>query len=499
MRTAVTPSAPFKFLMASMATAFAAVAFAQTTPTAPSKPAAKSSSAPAAAPKPTAKPAAKPAQIDTATPQARTPLAPPAAAQGLRAPTSPVLIDRVVAIVNREVITASELARREQQFLANLKRQNIASPGAATVREQVLDRMINDRAMLQLARETGIRVDDVTLDRSIARIADQNGLSVAGLRNQLESEGISFSAFRQDIREEIILTRLREREVDNRLQISDSEVDTFLAAQGQSIQRVEELKVAQILVRLPENPSKDELAAAQAKVKRIENALRDPKAFAAVAKEFSDAADRDQGGSLGWRSPDRIPSLFVDAVSGLKPGQISRTVRSANGFHILLLEDRRSTLRTQEVAVNRARHILVRVDAQVSEDVARRRILDIRRRIELGSDFGQMARDFSQDPGSAPKGGELDWAYPGDLVPEFERAMSALQPGQISDPVRSVFGIHLIQLLDRKREPLTEDRLRTAARMVLRDQKLAEAVSEWTREVRANAYVEIKRDDSGRG
>lgn len=436
------------------------------------------------------------AQVTPLGPSAQVrPLAPPAASQGLKAPASPVLIDRVVAIVNREVITASELARREKQFLTNLKRQNVAPPSPAVLREQMLDRMINDRAMLQLARETGIRVDDITLDRSINRIADQNGMSVSGLRNQLESEGISFAAFRQDIREEIILTRLREREVDNRLQISDSEVDTFLAAQGQSIQRVEELKVAQILVRVSETASKEELAAAQAKVRRIEEALRDPKAFAAVAKEFSDSPDRDQGGSLGWRQPDRLPTLFLDAVSGLKPGQISKTVRSANGFHILQLEDRRSTLRTQEVAVHRARHILVRVDAQVSEDVARRRILDIRRRIELGTDFAQMARDFSQDPGSAQKGGELDWAYPGDLVPEFERAMFALQPGQMSDPVRSVFGVHLIQLLERKREPLTEDRLRTAARMVLRDQKLAEAVSEWTREVRANAYVEIKRDE----
>jgi peptidyl-prolyl cis-trans isomerase SurA len=423
------------------------------------------------------------------------PLAPPSASQGLKAPSSPLLIDRVVAIVNREVITASELARREKQFLTNLTRQNIAPPSAAVLREQVLDRMINDRAMLQLARETGIRVDDATLDRSINRIADQNGLSVSGLRNQLESEGISFAAFRQDIREEIILTRLREREVDNRLQISDSEVDTFLAAQGQSIQRIEEIKLAQILVRVSENATKEELASAQAKVKRIEDALRDPKAFAAVAKEFSDSPDRDQGGSLGWRPPDRLPTLFLDAVRGLTPGQVSKAVRSANGFHILQLEDRRSTLRTQEVSVHRARHILVRVDAQVSEEVARRRILDIRRRVELGTDFAQMARDFSQDPGSAQKGGELDWAYPGDLVPEFERAMFALQPGQVSDPVRSVFGVHLIQLLERKREPLTEDRLRTAARMVLRDQKLAEAVSEWTREVRANAYVEIKRDD----
>ncbi len=423
------------------------------------------------------------------------PLAPPSPSQGLKAPTSPLLIDRVVAIVNREVITASELARRERQFALNLRRQGAAVPSPASLREQVLERMINDRAMLQLARETGVRVDDVTLDRSISRIADQNGLSVAGLRNQLESEGVSFASFRQDIREEIILTRLREREVDNRLQISDSEVDTFLAAQGQSIQRIDELKVSQILVRVTETASKEEIATAQARLRQVEEALRSGRAFASVAREFSDSPDKDQGGDLGWRNRDRLPSLFLDAVASLEAGRISKTVRSPNGFHILRLDDKRSTLKTQEVAVHRARHILVRIDAQASEEAARRRILDIRRRIELGTNFAQMARDFSQDPGSAQRGGELDWAYPGDLVPEFERAMFQLQPGQLSEPVRSVFGMHLIQLLERKREPLTEQRLRTAARMVLRDQKLAEAVSDWTREVRANAYVEIKRDD----
>lgn len=423
------------------------------------------------------------------------PLAPPSPSQGLKAPTSPLLIDRVVAIVNREVITASELARRERQFALNLRRQGAAVPSPASLREQVLERMINDRAMLQLARETGVRVDDVTLDRSISRIADQNGLSVAGLRNQLESEGVSFASFRQDIREEIILTRLREREVDNRLQISDREVDTFLAAQGQSIQRIDELKVSQILVRVTETASKEEIATAQARLRQVEEALRSGRAFASVAREFSDSPDKDQGGDLGWRNRDRLPSLFLDAVASLEAGRISKTVRSPNGFHILRLDDKRSTLKTQEVAVHRARHILVRIDAQVSEEAARRRIVDIRRRIELGTNFAQMARDFSQDPGSAQRGGELDWAYPGDLVPEFERAMFQLQPGQLSEPVRSVFGMHLIQLLERKREPLTEQRLRTAARMVLRDQKLAEAVSDWTREVRANAYVEIKRDD----
>lgn len=420
-----------------------------------------------------------------------------AASQSLHAQQSPPrLLDRVVAIVNSEVITASDLARREAQFVVNLRRQGGTPPAnARLVREQVLDRMINDKALLQLARETGIRVDDPTLDRSLARIADQNGLTVAGLQKQMESEGVPFANFRQDIREEIILTRLREREVDNRLQISESEVDTFLASQGQSIQRVEEWKIAQILIRIPESAGPQELAAAEDRVKQAQAALSGGQSFAQVVRAFSDAPEKDQGGSLGWRSRDRLPALFLTTVTGLKPGQVSSAVRSANGFHLLTLEDQRTTLRTQEVTVHRARHILLRVDAQASEEVARRRLLDIRRRIELGSDFATMARDFSQDPGTASNGGQLDWAYPGDLVPEFERAMQSLPVGQISDPVRSVFGVHLIQVQERKREPLTEQRLRTAARLALRDQKLAEAVSEWTRGVRANTYVEIKRDE----
>ena len=405
------------------------------------------------------------------------------------------LIDRVLAIVNREVITASELARRERQFVAGLTQQGIAIPSRAILREQVLERMITDRAMLQLARETGIRIDEITLDRSIARIAEQNGVSVSGFRNQLESEGISFAAFREDVREEITLTRLREREVDNKLQITEAEVDTFLAAQGQSLQKTEEFRIAQILIRIPENPSPAVIAEAESRVKKAQEALRPPRSFASVVREFSDAQDREQGGSLGWRTRDRLPTLFLDAISGLKPGEISKPVRSPNGFHILQLEEQRSGLRTQEVAVHRARHILLRVDAQTSEDQARRRALELRRRIELGTEFGQVARDHSQDLGSAPRGGELDWAYPGDTVPEFEQAMVALSPGQISDPVRSAFGIHLIQLLERKREPLTEQRLRTAARLALRDEKLAQAVADWARDVRANAYVEIKRDD----
>ncbi len=405
------------------------------------------------------------------------------------------LVDRVVAIVNQDIITESELNRRERQFRENMRREGVAIPEPKLMREQVLDRMINDRVLLQRAQETGVRVDDATVDRSLARIADQNGLSLSGLRNQLEAEGTPFDSFRQDIRDEIVLTRLRERDVDSRLQITESEVDTFLAAQGDSVRRTEEFKVSQILIRVTESASSQELEAARAKMSKAQAALRGGRAFAEVAKEFSEAPEREQGGSLGWRPTERVPTLFLDALRSLKPGQVSPVVRSPNGLHLLLFEEQRVTLKTPDVPVHRARHILVRIDNNVTEEIARRKIVDIRRRLESGADFGQLARELSDDRGSASRGGELDWTYPGDLVPEFERAMVALQPGQVSTPVRSVFGIHLIQLLERKREPMGEQRLRMLARNLVRDQKLAEAVADWTREIRASAYVEIKRDD----
>ncbi len=405
----------------------------------------------------------------------------------------PILIERVVAVVNSEVIVETELQRRIAQARQAIARSGQQPPPPRVLREQVLDRMINDLALLQRAAMTGIAVDEPTLDRAVARIADQNGLSVTGLRDQLEKEGVAFARFRQDIREEIMLTRLREREVDNRLRISDAEVDAFLAAQGQSLARIDEIKLAQILIPLPEKADAKAIEKAQQLASQVYDKAKAGEDFAALVTTHS-AANTSNAGSLGWRSPDRLPSLFVNAVARLAPGQVTELVRSANGFHILKLEDRRSALQSQLVDVFKARHILIRVDAQTSEQVALRRLDEVKRRMSLGERFESLAREISQDPGSAPRGGELDWAYPGDLVPEFERAALRLAPGQVSDPVRSVFGYHLIQMIDRKREPLTEDRLKLVARMALRDRKLAEAVDEWTREVRANSYVEIKRD-----
>lgn len=396
----------------------------------------------------------------------------------------PVLLERVAAVVNNEIILESEVQRRLAQARQAIAKAKQPAPPENRLREQVLDRMVNDLALLQRATQVGLSVDDNTLNRAIARIAEQNGMSVQGLSAQLQSEGIAFERFRQDIREEILLTRLREREVDNRLTVSEAEIDAFLAAQGASLSRSEEWRVSQILLD------------SEAKAKAVAQRLQGGEDFAAVARELSLAPDAANGGDLGWRGAERLPTIFLKAVEKLQPGQWTGPFQSPGGFHVLRLEDRRSSIRSQVVDVFRARHILIRVDAQTSEQTAIRRLEELRRRLNLGEAFEQLAKDFSQDPGSAAKGGQLDWAYPGDLVPEFERAALGLARGQVSEPVRTVFGFHLIEVLDRKQEPLTEDRLRLIARLSLRDRKLADAVDDWTREIRANSYVEIKRDDS---
>jgi peptidyl-prolyl cis-trans isomerase SurA len=405
----------------------------------------------------------------------------------------PILLDRVVAVVNNDVIVESELLRRLEQVRRNLQRSGQALPPDQVLRDQVLDRMTTDLALLQRALEAGLRVDDLSLDRAIARLAESNGLTVAALRNQLRTEGVRFEAFREDIRDEITISRLRERDVENRLRVSDSEIDAFLESQGQSLAKVEEWQLSQILIPLGSDASEQEVRSAFQQMKEWSQSVRKAEAsFAELAKQHSKSPEAPQGGSLGWRSQERMPALFFQAVKDLQAGELATPIRSGNGLHLLRVDDRRVALGGELVDVYRARHILIRVDANTSEEQAARRLADVRDRLRLGEPFERLARAISQDPGSAPKGGELDWAYPGDLVPEFERALAQLRPGELSPPVRTMFGLHLIELLERKREPLSEERFRLAARLALRDRKLSEAVNDWMREVRANSYVEIK-------
>ncbi len=405
----------------------------------------------------------------------------------------PILLDRVVAVVNNDVIVESELLRRLDQVRRNLARSGQPMPPDQVLRDQVLDRMATDLALLQRALEAGLQVDDQSLDRAIARLAESNGLTVSALRDQLRTEGVRFQAFREDIRDEITISRLRERDVENRLRVSDSEIDAFLESQGQSLAKVEEWQISQILLPLASDAAeKDVQEAAQQLITWAEAVQKSGASFAELAKQHSKSPEAAQGGSLGWRSQERMPSLFFQAVKDLQAGELTAPLRSGNGLHLLRVDDRRVAIGGELVDVHKARHILIRVDANTTEEQAMRRLADVRDRLRLGEPFERLARAISQDPGSAPKGGELDWAYPGDLVPEFERALAQLRPGELSPPVRTMFGLHLIELLERKREPLSEERFRLAARLALRDRKLSEAVNDWMREVRANSYVEIK-------
>jgi peptidyl-prolyl cis-trans isomerase SurA len=385
-----------------------------------------------------------------------------------------------------------------------MRRQNMQIPPRDLLQKQLLERLIVNRAQMQMARDSGVRIDDAMLDRAVARIAEQNGITVQALRDQLERDGISFARFRDEIREEITLQRLREREVDNKLQITESEIDSFLASStARSADAQQEINIAQILVRVPENASAQQIADRKKRAEQAIEQLKSGGEFAKIAASFSDAGDALTGGELGWRSSARLPQLFVEAVDKLGDGEIAPLVRSANGFHVLKLVGRRTVGGTKSSAANvvqqtRARHILIKVSQIVSAAEARRKMVELKSRLDNGAaKFEDLARLYSND-GSASKGGELGWIYPGDTVPEFERAMNALKPGEVSQPVESPFGYHLIEVLERKTEELSRERQRLAARQALREQKLEEAYEDWLRQLRDRAYVEYRLDDAAR-
>ncbi|MGB4345432.1 MAG: peptidylprolyl isomerase [Burkholderiaceae bacterium] len=424
------------------------------------------------------------------------------AADKAAASRQPVLVDVIVAVVNNEVITQKELNDRVQLIERRLKAQNVAMPAPEVLRKQLLERLIVNRAQMQLAKENGIRIDDLMLDRAVARIAEQNNMSLQAFRDQLERDGVAFARFREEIREEITLQRLREREVDNKLQISDAEVDSFIAgAAGKAQVADPEINIAQILVRIPENASAQQIADRR---KRAETALAQIKSgadFAKVAASFSDGTDAMAGGELGWRSASRLPQLFVDAIENLKQGEVAPILRSANGFHILKLVGKRTASLVKSAQANmvqqtHARHILIKVNQIVTATDARRKLVEVKARLDnKAAKFEELAQLYSNDL-SASKGGDLGWVYPGDTVPEFERAMNALKPGEVSEPVESPFGYHLIQVIERKTEAVSAERQRLIARQTLRERKLEDAYEDWLRQLRDRAYVEYRLEEA---
>ncbi len=420
-----------------------------------------------------------------------------AQAQAQTRRVQPIEVDKVVAVVNDEVVTAFELRTRVTSVERQLQGQRVQLPAREVLERQVLERLITDRVQLQFARETGLRVSDIELDAAIRRIAENNKLSLSEFRAVLERDGVAWVKFREEIREEIILSRLRDREVESRIVVSDGEIDNYLANPEQGDAGAAEVNLSHIVVRVPEQATPDQLMRIGARAQNALDQLRKGDDFAKVAASFSDAPDALSGGVMGMRPLDRLPALYADAAKKLKPGQLSEVLRSPAGFHIVkLIETRGSSAAKAPVALRqtRARHILIKVNELVSEAEARRKLVAIKERLDNGADFAELARLNSNDL-SAARGGDLGWLYQGDTVPDFEKAMDALKINQISEPIQSPFGFHVIQVLERRTEDATAERQRLTARQVLRDRKSDEAYQDWVRQLRDRAYVEFRTEE----
>ncbi len=404
------------------------------------------------------------------------------------------LLDRVVAVVNDEAVTQFELNEQKRAVLAQMQASKVTPPAQDVLDRQLLERLITERSLMQFAKETGIRVDDTQVERAIVRIAQDNKLTPEEFRRVLEREQIPYSKYREEIRREIVMQRLREREVDNRISVSDAEVENYLATIAAQAGGESEYLLSHILVTVPDQATPE---AVEQRRRRAEEALRQVQAgadFAQVAAAFSDAGDALQGGSLGWRSAARLPSVFAENVRTMSKGSVSNLLRSPAGFHVVKLVDERSRNAPTVVEQTNAKHILIKVNEVTSEAEAKARIDRLKDRLDGGAKFEDLARVNSEDASSA-KGGDLGWINPGDTVPDFERAMNALKPGQLSAPIRSPFGWHIILVVDRRTQDITKDRQREQARQAIRQRKADEAFQEFVRQTRDRSYVEYKSDD----
>ncbi|MDT8990502.1 peptidylprolyl isomerase [Curvibacter sp. APW13] len=402
--------------------------------------------------------------------------------------------DYIVAVVNSEPITNAELLAEVARVERSLRQQKQAVPAPAELRKQVLERLINERAQLQLARETGIRIDAALVEQAEQAVARQSGVDVAELHKRLASEGLDVSAFRERLRNQQLLERLYEREVGSRNRVSEQDIDQYLQEmQAKNNDPLTmDINLAQILVALPEKASAEQAAALFAQAQKLRERIRQGESFEALVQQVS-AADRSNGGQLGLRRGDRYPGLFVQATKDLPIGGVSEVVRSGAGFHILKVVERRAPEKlTRSVVQTHARHILLRTGPELTQAQAIERLAAVKKRIASGAtSFAAAAREMSQD-GSAAQGGDLGWANPGMFVPEFEEVMNKLDDLEISAPLVSRFGVHLLQVIERRKVDLNPRELRELARMELRESRYEKAFESWAQEVRGRAFVEYR-------
>ncbi len=403
-------------------------------------------------------------------------------------------LDQIVAVVNDDVITRSELESRMNEMLVQLQQKSTNLPPIEILREQVLERMISKRLQLQTADRLGLSVDDDTVTKAIANIAETNNITLLQLREVLERDGISFPHFREQLREDILINRLKQKEVINRIVITDQDIDNFLAREIGTQRQRAAVHLQHILIATPEGASPEDVQAAKEKAQSVYQELQQGADFGEMAIRVSDSRQALEGGDLGWIETSRIPSLFTQLVDELEPGAISEPIRNASGFHIVKLLEVQGG---QKLIVKQthARHILIKTNEIVSDREARQRLETLRERIVNGESFEALARAHSDDKASAIRGGDLGWTSPGDLVPQFEEQMDALPLGDISEPFKTPFGWHIVQPLERRQYDNTEEALRNNARQAIQKQKSEEAIELWLRRLRDEAYVEEMLDE----
>ncbi len=405
-------------------------------------------------------------------------------------------LDRIVAIVDNHVITEQELDNKVLTVSNRLEKKGTELPPELVLRKQVLERLIIDSIQLQLAEKIGIKVNETQLDKTIALIAKQNQLSLEEFKSALESDGIAYHQFRKDIRGEITISRLKNSEINRRVNVSEGEVDNYLITQENSAdKKQEEFELSYILVRTPEESTPEELEKAHLKVEGILSLLNKGEPFEQVSASFSDAPNALEGGNMGWRNSSQTPPAFLKVLKDLTVGEVSKPLRSPRGFYIIKVTNKRNADFTLIVEQTDTRHILIKLNEAVSEQEAKLKMDMLRERLDNGEDFAELARQYSED-GSANDGGKLGWVSPGDTVPEFEKAMNNLAPGQISEPIRSPFGWHIIQVIERRKQDMTAKAARIKARGEIHARKAEEAYGDWLHEIRDSAFIELRLEDT---
>nr|WP_320166555.1 peptidylprolyl isomerase [uncultured Methylophaga sp.] len=400
-------------------------------------------------------------------------------------------LDRIVAVVNDEVILESDLQDMEQTVRQQIRQRDAAMPPSDVLRKQVLERLIMQRLQIQEADKVGIRVGDDALNAALKQIADNNQLTLRQFRDVLEEDGYDFSVFRETIRDEMIISRLRKAQVEDRVVVSDREVDNFLATQKVQEGGQVQYELQHILISMPEAASPEEVQSAQEKLEKVQALLNEGGDFAQVAAGYSDGQNALEGGELGWRKQGELPSLFADMVPTLSIGEVSQPLRSGSGYHLVRVKDKKSE-DVHLVKQTLASHILIKTNELTTDEEAQKRLETLRERIVNGEDFAELARANSDDTGSAIDGGSLGWVSPGVMVPEFEEKMNALAVGEMSDVFQSRFGWHLIKVFDRREENMAEEYQRGKAREQIRQRKIDEEMETWLRSMRDEAYVEYR-------